>query len=339
MIRFATVLAAGLILSATASAQQQPLDDRWYIVPSVGFVELDRQREVEKTEPYLGLGFGRLLTPRFSVDLQIDRYSSDFRTVPAGVSDSFKWRSYGLVGRYYMGQFDFGTRPYALLGVGLQEHRSWLDDGRDIFGSVGLGLEHAYNDRVSLRMQGEYRYDNDRDTFDQSSGFKDLIFTAGLKIHFGEKPQPPAPPAPPPEPVREPAPRPAPAPVPEPEPEPEVAFEFSAEVLFPFDSAELRPEAQAELNEAAAMLKLHTELRRVEVAGHTCDLGPADYNQGLSQRRAQSVRDYLVAEGIDADRLSVRGYGEERPAVSNSSDENRRKNRRVELIVLERGDG
>ncbi len=337
MIRFVIVLTAGLVLSATASAQQQPLDDRWYIVPSAGVVKLDGKRQTDHNEAVLGLSFGRFFSPRFSLDLRVDQYRSDFDTVPAGVSDRFRLRSYGVVGRYYLGQLESDTRPYAFLGTGLQEHDSWLDDGRDIFGSAGLGLEHAYNDRVSVRMEAEYRYDNDRDTFDQSSGFKDLMFTAGLKIHFGEKPRPAAPPAPPPEPVREPAPRPVPPPAPA--PEPEIAFEFSAEVLFPFDSSELRPGARAELNEAAAMLKQHPELHRVEVAGHTCDLGAADYNQGLSERRAQSVYNYLVAEGVAAERLSVRGYGEDRPAVSNSSEENRKRNRRVELIVLERRDG
>ena len=88
------------------------------------------------------------------------------------------------------------------------------------------------------------------------------------------------------------------------------------------------------------MLNLHDELVRIEVAGHTCDIGSAEYNQGLSERRAQSVYNFLVNEGeIDSDRLVVRGYGEDRPKVPNTSRENRQQNRRVELVVLERSDG
>jgi len=116
-----------------------------------------------------------------------------------------------------------------------------------------------------------------------------------------------------------------------------VILEFDAAVFFEFDSATLRPAAIAELNEAAALLNLHDELTRVEVAGHTCDLGSASYNQGLSERRARAVRDHLVEQGeVSADRLVVRGYGEDRPKVPNTSTENRQQNRRVELIVLER---
>ncbi len=111
-------------------------------------------------------------------------------------------------------------------------------------------------------------------------------------------------------------------------------------VTFGLDSSQLRPEATTELDEAAALLNLHNEIVKIEVAGYTCDLGEAGYNQGLSERRATAVRDYLVNEGgVDADRLMIRGYGEERPKVPNTSTENRQQNRRVELIVIEREDG
>ncbi|HMA97994.1 MAG TPA: OmpA family protein, partial [Wenzhouxiangella sp.] len=172
------------------------------------------------------------------------------------------------------------------------------------------------------------------DTFNRSRGFIDVIGSLALNIRLGDLPPPPAPreePAPPP---------PPPAPVPEPEPEPEVIFEFDSMVTFGLDSSQLRPEATTELDEAAALLNLHNEIVKIEVAGYTCDLGEAGYNQGLSERRATAVRDYLVNEGgVDADRLMIRGYGEERPKVPNTSTENRQQNRRVELIVIEREDG
>jgi len=327
--------AVAMLAGLSAHAQDHELDDRWYIVPSAGVAKLDSDRGADGNAWLAGLGFGRFLTPRFSVDLEFDRYAADLRHSPAGMSDEFELRSLGVAGRYYMGEIDRPTRPYALLATGLQEHDSWRDDGRDVFAAVGLGLEHRYSDRIAVRAQAAYRYDNDRDTLGRSSGFKDLLFNIGLKINFGERPRAPEP-APEPEPVRAPAPAPEPEPAPQPEPEREVFFEFDAAVTFEFDSARLLPQAQAELNEAAAQLNLHPEIRRIEVAGHTCDLGPEAYNQGLSQRRAQAVHDYLTANGVDASRLSVRGYGEDRPKVPNRSEENRRQNRRVELVVLER---
>ena len=69
------------------------------------------------------------------------------------------------------------------------------------------------------------------------------------------------------------------------------------------------------------------------VAGHTCNIGTDQYNQRLSERRANSVRQYLVSKGIDANRLSAVGYGESRPKYSNDTEETRRLNRRVEISI------
>jgi len=106
-------------------------------------------------------------------------------------------------------------------------------------------------------------------------------------------------------------------------------------VHFDFDSANLRPEAIAILNEAAGLLKTQSSVV-VEVAGHTDSVGSDAYNQGLSERRAKSVQDYLASQGITSSRLTARGYGEAQPVASNDSEDGRAQNRRVELIVLSR---
>jgi len=106
-------------------------------------------------------------------------------------------------------------------------------------------------------------------------------------------------------------------------------------VNFEFDQATLKPEGMAVLNGAAALLQQHERVV-VEVAGHTDSVGSEDYNQKLSEERANSVRDYLTSKGVKASRLSVRGYGESRPVASNDTEEGRTENRRVELIVLDR---
>ena len=74
---------------------------------------------------------------------------------------------------------------------------------------------------------------------------------------------------------------------------------------------------------------------RVEVAGHTDDQGSAGYNQGLSERRAKTVRDYLIKLGIAEERLTWRGYGEAEPIADNSTGDGREQNRRVVLRILE----
>jgi OmpA-OmpF porin, OOP family len=131
-----------------------------------------------------------------------------------------------------------------------------------------------------------------------------------------------------PEPVAEPE------PMPEPEPAPVQEFEpvvLSSEVTFAFDSAEIRPGAHQTLQDVATTLRDNPDLR-VRIEGHTDSVGSPQYNVGLSQRRADSVRDFLVSQGIAEDRMTTRGYGEERPVATNETDEGRAQNRRVEIV-------
>lgn len=102
-------------------------------------------------------------------------------------------------------------------------------------------------------------------------------------------------------------------------------------VNFDNDSAELRPESFAILDAAAATLKEWGEVK-VEVAGHTDSVNTDAYNLALSQRRADTVRDYLIGRGIAADRLTAKGYGESSPVAEDDTAEGRFKNRRVELV-------
>lgn len=105
-------------------------------------------------------------------------------------------------------------------------------------------------------------------------------------------------------------------------------------IYFDTGSDRLRPESTPTLKEMAAMLKEHTDLKLL-IEGHTDDVGDDAYNLDLSERRAASVRSYLVAEyGIDGSRLQSKGLGETKPAGPNTSPEGRQFNRRVELVKL-----
>lgn len=101
-------------------------------------------------------------------------------------------------------------------------------------------------------------------------------------------------------------------------------------VNFDYDKSTLRPEDIAIIDQNAAGLKEWGDVD-VEVTGHTDSRGSDKYNMGLSLRRAEAVRDYLITKGISADRLTAKGYGESEPLESNDTDEGRFKNRRVEL--------
>jgi len=104
------------------------------------------------------------------------------------------------------------------------------------------------------------------------------------------------------------------------------------DVHFDFDRFTLRAEATRVLDEAIAAMREDATLR-LEVEGHTCNIGTAEYNLALGDRRASSVRDYLISRGVAADRLRTVTYGEERPRHDNSREETRRLNRRAALVV------
>jgi peptidoglycan-associated lipoprotein len=104
------------------------------------------------------------------------------------------------------------------------------------------------------------------------------------------------------------------------------------DVYFDFDRYSLRPEATRVLDEAVNAMRQDATLR-LEIEGHTCNIGTAEYNLALGERRANAVRDYLVSRGVTADRLRTVSYGEERPKYDNSREETRRLNRRAALVV------
>jgi outer membrane protein OmpA-like peptidoglycan-associated protein len=112
-----------------------------------------------------------------------------------------------------------------------------------------------------------------------------------------------------------------------------MVISLSGAVLFTSAKADLMPAAQIKLNDVANALIKEDPLSKIVVEGHTDSQGGASYNQDLSQRRAQSVRDYLVTRGIAADRVTAQGFGLSRSIADNASPEGRANNRRVEIVV------
>ena len=103
---------------------------------------------------------------------------------------------------------------------------------------------------------------------------------------------------------------------------------------FGFDKATLRPENRELLSRIAGVL-LASKGYRIDVYGHTDDIGTEQYNMGLSQRRAQAVRNYLIESGIDPEIITTKGYGKSNPREPGTSPEARARNRRVEIAVVD----
>jgi outer membrane protein OmpA-like peptidoglycan-associated protein len=121
----------------------------------------------------------------------------------------------------------------------------------------------------------------------------------------------------------------------------ETRIALSADVLFDFDKAELRPEARPALEKVVTVLKSYPSAKtRATIEGHTDSKGDEKYNQKLSERRAETVRQWLADHGA-AMAMTTRGFGKKKPVVPNAkpngSDdpEGRQKNRRVEIVVTQ----
>jgi len=107
---------------------------------------------------------------------------------------------------------------------------------------------------------------------------------------------------------------------------------FESGILFGFDSYSLTPAAQENVRELARILNEYPDTN-IMVEGHTDNRGAADYNQGLSERRARSVANYLKMQGLSADRVTITGRGLNDPIATNETEEGRAKNRRVEVAI------
>ena len=105
------------------------------------------------------------------------------------------------------------------------------------------------------------------------------------------------------------------------------------DILFATDSAALRPDLQSDLRTVAQSLLAYPNTT-VQVIGHTDNTGDASYNLNLSQRRAASVANVLISQGVPGFRVQTFGRGEDQPIADNLTPEGRARNRRVEIVIL-----
>lgn len=114
--------------------------------------------------------------------------------------------------------------------------------------------------------------------------------------------------------------------------------EINERVQFAVGSAVIDARSHGLLDEIASLLRAHPELLLLEIQGHTDATGDADLNRALSEGRAAAVRDYLVTAGVEAERLQSAGYGPDKPLVEGDDPASLARNRRVEILVLERAE-
>ncbi len=349
-------------MSLAQSAMAQGVDDRWYVTGTGGIIGTDDDRSMGNA-PTLGIGFGKFIRDNISLDVELDRGIAS--------KSSLDWDLAGvaIVGRYHFTKEGRNWWPYLAIGAGSQYHGQEFTGmaesrkGADYMAKLGAGLQ-ADLGRVDIRTEAGLRWDQD-DSYIYGGapgdpagvgedGYLDYYANVAVLVAIGaEASAPVTPEAKPAEKTcadldddgdgvnncndKCPASQAGQAIGPDGCPVP-LTIDLKG-VNFDFDKQNLRPDAVAILDEAISILQKYPELR-VEVAGHTDAIGTDEYNQGLSDRRARAVYDYLTGHGIDAGRLvGPTGYGEGRPIAPNTNPdgsdnpEGRAQNRRTELNV------
>lgn len=329
----AALVGAGLLaVPAVASAQEVTLR----VEPGVAIPTTKPQSErfevggAVAIKPELGVGPYLSLGP----SLQVMQLPSNVAGVDAG--NAWSYGGFLRVKRPH----DYAHNP----GRGFSAISPWVDgdlklvhtDPLDRLGAaVAVGASVPTSDSRWLWVGPFARYDlvnqEDGKTNVNTNSAKTVI--VGLSFEFGaphkrpvaEKPVPPPPaPAPKPEPKPEPKPLPPPAEV--------VRLEFKPRIQFAWDSSKLEPAQFAALQDVVKAM-LADKSYSVKIEGHASSEGQVEHNNKLSLARANSVRDFLVANGVDAKRLSTAGFGSRVPVADNKTEAGRVANRRVEFDV------
>jgi len=337
------LLAIALTAPVIAAAGEA---DHWYVTPQIGGISPDYRRSLEDQNWLFGLALGREINRYFNLELSTEGARLHDRKAP-GHLYTYNTTLDGLA----ILNRDGVVAPYVRLGLGVLRNTPSNGPNQTHFGTdAGIGAylnlwRSADETRAfSLRPEVKILWDEPG----RERHLSDYIATLGFQFSFGGQPvatgaPPPSPPPPaaappPPPPAIRPAPAPEAAKPAAPPPAPPIQLPTKGSVTltgvtFALNSANLTDTSRPVLDGVAAGLKQHP-LLKVEVQGYTDSTGSVAYNMRLSRRRAQSVREYLLGEGVDPSQLTARGYGPRDPVASNRTAEGRARNRRVVLEVL-----
>lgn len=305
-----------------------------------------------------GVGFGARAGAYFLRNIALE-YEGDFTSTKSDRVGNLTALNNRIDAVVY---FPIAGRLHFLAGggwTGTQYHGDTTGNRYDSGGNAVAGLKYCFSQDWAMRgdVNADFKDPSDQTTSGQRT--TTYNFRIGISRFLGgparnspcyEAPPPaPAPPPPAPAPMSAPPPPPVPAPAPTPAPQPPEVVQqpppqpppapARRELLvlhgahFAFDKSSLTPIAKDTLRSVVALLNAHPEAN-VEIQGYTDSVGTARYNQALSVRRAEAVKDYLVAQGISAGRITVRGFGESQPVGDNRTSEGRAANRRVVIIEV-----
>jgi OmpA-OmpF porin, OOP family len=299
----AVVLAAPLAATAedlySGGAPAIPsFDNRWYVLPFATYTWADSDRGVDDSAGW-GLAVGKPINQHLNLELRAtytnmagERYDSPVVNSSYVGTGSFNVSDLAVDALWVFSRGRF--QPFLLGGLGVISDDFSCDATRankiggcesasnkmSFMAEVGAGFMVPITEYASFRMDGRYRYDDNSGDIRDTSDFGDWMVTAGIYIPLGGRSKPPV--------TR--------------------TFELSADALFAFNKADLKPTGQTRIDGLARDLG-SVNFNSVQVDGHTDPIGSAEYNQVLSERRADTVRSRLVDQGVPSDRINARGFG------------------------------
>jgi OOP family OmpA-OmpF porin len=327
-----------------AQAADQLQDDRWYIAPFGTFVNTGGDRKASDGWGG-GMGIGKILNEHFNVEIK--GFYQEF----GGTNGPWSLAGGTADLQYYFFRDKFS--PYAVMGAGGMNSCASANCGAGFIGEAGVGFTYELHDNFLIRSDVRYRYNNNLNAQVQpgTDEFHDMTVNVGFVIPFGDKPQ---------------AATKSETPIAVAAAEPDCStLDADSDGVndcmdrcpgtiknssidangcpiklilkgqhFKYDSAELTLNAQSILDSVAESLVTYPLKNDIEVQGHASSEGTNAHNMKLSQRRAQSVVEYLKMKGV-TNKLIANGYGENQPIADNSTEAGKSENRRVELIWIE----
>ena len=322
-----------LVISNAADAVAEGIRPESFTVSGiVGGYTFDGKQHLE-TRPVLGLRGGYNFTKYLGIDGVFD-YLVTTTGTRAGIGDAHLYR-YGADFLLHLLP-DSNLVPYLAAGYsGITISQENLETNNLGVFDYGVGVKYFLTDDLALR--GDFRHL----VFHDGETLFNYEYTIGLTYQFGGKkpvvaeaavvPKEPAAPEPPPAVEVPEAPL---EPVPAAEPAPgRYKYCITLHIEFDIDKAVIRQEYRDEVAKVGDFMKQYPTTTAV-IEGHSDNVGTAEHNMELSQRRAESVVNYLVENfGIDRSRLSAKGYGFSRPVADNATEEGKQKNRRIEAII------
>jgi OOP family OmpA-OmpF porin len=339
-----TVALAGAYALITMPAMaEEAYQGPWYLLPNIGVMHPDSDLKADDKNLSYGLRIGKEITENWDIQMGLTQSRADEDSHRYS-GDQYRQTMLGVDALYFFSRDKF--RPFLLAGLGVAHNSIHYNgiaptanaDGSNNswMGNFGVGAQYLFTDNIGMQAAIRQVYSRakaDGGLFgsDRHETVGNTYLNIGVVFRFGVPKQvsdagptqAKSPPEAGPEPYQAPTQakqeQPKPTPMPEPTGPDEAAFAkmtIQSEVLFAFDKSNLKPEGEATLNEQVVeKMKANSQVELLLITGHTDRIGSDRYNQKLSERRAESVKTYLVSQGIEASRLHTVGKGETMPVA------------------------